>query len=143
MLADMAGISVDMGKEGDFYRCGTIESCSAEEYAHKIKAAFSADSVRLIGNADNIVRRAAVSSGSGGRDEDMFNLLIGSGCDIIVTSEIKHNLAVQCFNTGICAIEITHFDSEKHSVQLLGGILRRAGINAIEAQCVSPYSMVI
>ncbi|MDE5618180.1 MAG: Nif3-like dinuclear metal center hexameric protein, partial [Clostridia bacterium] len=76
-------------------------------------------------------------------DEDMFDLLRNSGCDIIITSEIKHNLAVQCSCQGMCAVEITHFDSEKHSIQLLEGILRRAGIDAIAAKSVSPYSKVI
>jgi len=108
-----------------------------------VKGALGAGGVSLVGKTDKYIRSAAVASGAGGRDEDIFELLFAAGCDAIITSELKHNLAVQCAEQGRCVIEVTHFDSEKHCVGLLKDILLKHGVDSVAAIEKSPYTTVI
>ena len=143
-LASLIGIKTYTGKRGDFYRGGAVtESCTVADFAAKVKGALGAGSVSLVGKADKYIRSAAVASGAGGRDEDIFELLFAAGCDAIITSELKHNLAVQCAEQGRCVIEVTHFDSEKHCVGLLKDILLKHGVDSVAAIEKSPYTTVI
>ncbi|MDE6549909.1 MAG: Nif3-like dinuclear metal center hexameric protein [Clostridia bacterium] len=143
-LARMLGIKTYVGKRGDYYRGGAVEGGGrALDFAAKVKSALGAGSAHLIGSADKQIRSAAISSGAGGRDGDAFASLFAAGCDVIITSELKHNLAVQCCEQGHCVIEVTHFDCEKHCVDLLKDILDARGVDSVIASVKSPYTAII
>lgn len=141
-LAAALGVDVDIEQagEGEFYRIGTVHgSFTFGQFAQNVKSVIGSR-VRTIGDRDKIVATALVSTGAGGGDRDMFAMCRERGIDVVITAEVKHDLAVTCANEGICVIELTHYDSEKCARNILAGLLAGKGIDCLFASEVSPYN---
>lgn len=141
-LAAALGIDVDVSKagEGEFYRIGVLRGgLTLGQFADKVETVIGAKA-DVIGNRDKIVSVAAVSTGAGGGDEDMFDKCEKAGVDVIVTSEVKHHIAVRCAYEGKGVIELKHYDSEKCARNIMAGLLASRGIDCLFADESSPYN---
>lgn len=141
-LAGALGVDVDieLAGEGEFYRMGTVHGgMTFSQFAANTERVIGAR-VRTIGSGEKIIAMAAVSTGAGGGDREMFEKVRAAGADVVVTAEVRHYVAIKCAASGLCVIELTHYDSEKCARNILAGLLEARGIDCIFASESSPYN---
>ena len=114
------------------------EKIELKSLALKIKEKLRLKFVKISGNHELIVKRAAVCTGSG---SSMMKYFLSSGAQVYISGDLRYHDArdAQAANLGI--IDIGHFASEHLIVDVLAkrleSILSEAGMN-IE---VKPYSL--
>ena len=141
-LAGALGVDVDieLAGEGEFYRMGTVHGgMTFSQFAANTERVIGAR-VRTIGSGEKIIAMAAVSTGAGGGDREMFEKVRAAGADVVVTAEVRHDVAITCAASGLCVIELTHYDSEKCARNILAGLLEARGVDCIFASESSPYN---
>ena len=122
-----------IGRIGEF-----DEKIELKSLALKIKEKMRLKYVKISGNNELTVKRAAVCTGSG---SGMMKYFLSSGAEVYISGDLKYHDArdAQAANLGI--IDIGHFASEHLIVDVLAKrlerILSEAGMN-IE---VKPYSL--
>ena len=50
---------------------------------------------------------------------------VKSGCDVLISSELTHSRAIEAGKKGICLIELSHFDTEKHFAGIVNELLSK------------------
>ena len=100
-----------MGKAGKLQK-----PLSLDEFIAAVKGKLSIDKVRLIGNTDRQIEKVGVFCG--GFDGDWSGVL-KEKLDVLVTGDIKHNIAVDAIEMGLCVIDAGHFGTEKIIVPLV------------------------
>ena len=132
--------------EGTFARVGELESdatATLEEYAAFVSEKLGDPTVRYVGDGGRLVQKVAVSTGAGGRDGELFSRLIAQRVDVLVTAEVKHNLALEAKNAGLGVIECTHHATERCAVKILGELLQDAGVeHYISEKDEDPYHAI-
>ena len=103
--------------------------------ADQIKSQLGAARVRMVGSPEQVIRRAAVCSGSGG---GLIPAFLTSGADVYVTGDIKYHEARLIEACGRALIDVGHFASEIIArdllVRRLDQAVSRAGFSlAIQA----------
>lgn len=128
-VARMLGVKVTSG-EGEALRTGTLDKPDTlEKFAAKVADILGDDTVRYVGEPDKEIRTVAVSTGAGGRDSELIYRLQDEGIDVLVTAEVKHNVALEARYAGVAIVETTHYSSERCIVDIIGGVLDRHKIN--------------
>ncbi|RCX13812.1 dinuclear metal center YbgI/SA1388 family protein [Anaerobacterium chartisolvens] len=94
---------------------------SMEEFIGRVKAGLNIQTVRVIGNTDKKIERAAVFCGSFDGDLRSFKR---SGADVLVTGDIKYHMAQDISDMGLCAIDAGHFATERIIVPRIVGLLK-------------------
>lgn len=120
------GIAV--GRVGELPRPVT-----AEDLAALVSRAYDDPAVMLACRGGEKIRRVAVINGSGGDDRGL-RLTTAAGADALVTSEVKHHVAIAAREEGIVVVEVSHYSGERIYLSRLKGILDEkigaAGLNA-------------
>lgn len=83
---------------------------SMEECAEYIKQIFSLEHVRVYGELNATVEKAAISPGAGG---DMISAALDASVDVLITGDIKHHEALDAMERGLMIIDAGHFGLEK------------------------------
>lgn len=121
ILASILGIfdPVPFG-EGMLGRIGEIEeTCTAEDFAYRVKQALSSDSVKYV-DALNPVKCVAVVGGDG---KDFVRAAIEAGADTYVSGRIGYNMMEEAAEMGINLIEAGHFFTEQPVTDYFMGLL--------------------
>ena len=79
--------------------------------------------VRAYGAADTVVTRLGCCSGAGG---GFFAEAKAFGADCFVTGEIKHHIALEAMDAGVCIIEAGHFETENPACEVMANALQNA-----------------
>ena len=104
-------------------RIGTTDPTTLESFAAHVAASMpaTAHGVRVQGDPARRVQRVAVIGGSGGDA-----LAAASGVDVVVTSDLKHHLALDHLQAGGPAlVDVAHFASEWPWVPAYASLLHR------------------
>lgn len=96
-------------KEGGYGRIFTLKNTCLSEIVDNIKQEFKTQRVLCYGKDEKKDYIVASFCGSG-LGENELKLL--NGVDLVISSDIKHNLLVACDNLGIKVISVTHYASE-------------------------------
>ncbi len=105
-------------------RIGTIASpMPVKEWARQLKKRLGLAHVKLAGNLDRAVHRAAVCSGSGSSLMDTF---LSSDADVYVSGDLRYHDARSVEESGRAFIDIGHFASEHLIIEPLVRKLRAA-----------------
>ncbi len=88
----------------------------------KIQNTFSPIFINYCGRLNKKIKKIAVVSGSG---FSFMKNAIKSGCDLLISSELKHSDAIKAGSSGICLIEMSHFDTEKYFAAITKGIIEK------------------
>ncbi len=126
VVPSAANPGAGLGRVGELAATVTLAA-----FAESVRDALprTAHGVRVAGDPDLPVRRVAVLSGSGGDDLAAASLV---GADVIVTSDLKHHVALDNLAAGGPAlVDVAHFASEwpwlPLAARLLSGDLVAAG----------------
>lgn len=97
---DLKGRSLGLGRVGEL-----AEPVSLNAFVERVKEKLEVPSVRVVGDLDRQVKKAAVIGGSGGRywKQAMFR-----GADVLVTGDIDYHTAQDALMAGITIIDPGH-----------------------------------
>lgn len=93
-----------VGKIGEL-----VEESTFMDLVNKVRDKLKVDGVRAVGDLDRKIKKVAVFSGA--FDESMLELL-KNRVDAIVTGDLKHHVALDIIQKGLCAIDAGHFGTE-------------------------------
>ena len=79
--------------------------------------------VRAYGAEDKPVTKLGCCSGAGG---GFFAEAAALGADCFITGEIKHHIALDAMDAGMCVIEAGHFETENPACEVMANALQNA-----------------
>ena len=128
-VAAMLGLGEIEG-EGEPLRTGILSGeYTLAEFAAFVADKLSDETVRYVGDPTRKIRKVAVSTGAGGRDSELIYRLQDEGIDVLVTAEVKHNVALEADYSGVAIVETTHYSSERCIADIIGGVLGKYNID--------------
>lgn len=112
----------DISREG-IGRCGKLsEAVSLEECGENIKRVFGLESVKIFGDGEKIVEKAAICPGSG---KSVIEKAVQMGADVLITGDIDHHAGIDAMAMGLCIIDAGHYGLEKIFVPYMEEFLKR------------------
>lgn len=81
------------------------EAISLANLADQVKSAFHVPAVRVVGDLNQVIKKAAVLGGSGARYIHQAKF---SGADVLVTGDIDYHSAQDALAAGLCLIDPGH-----------------------------------
>jgi dinuclear metal center YbgI/SA1388 family protein len=118
LVASEPGSVTGLGRVGD------VAPTTLEAFAEHVRAALpgTAHGVRVQGEPRRPVRRVAVVGGSGG---DCLAAAGDAGADVLVTSDLKHHVALDHREAGgVAVVDVAHAASEWPWVPAYAALLR-------------------
>ncbi len=105
--------------DGFVTRKGEMDPVFPDVFAERLKTALGG---RVKYTApEKPICKVLLCSGSGG---DYIGELARSGCDALVTADVKHNYFMDAFNNGLALFDAGHFETEDVAVEPLAETLR-------------------
>ena len=99
-------------QENGYGRTFCVKETTLSQLAKEIKNKFSTKRLLVYGNKKQVITKIASFCGAGG-GEGLKAVAEGkTDAQVIVSSDIKHNVIVELVERGKCVIAITHYASE-------------------------------
>ena len=112
-LKDARVLSVTEEPDGapvGFGRVGELpEPMSLTECGRYVKNAFDLPDVRIYGDPDRVLHRAAVCTGSG---KSMLRDVRKLGAEVYITGDIDHHTGLDAVADGLCIVDAGHYGTE-------------------------------
>ena len=96
--------AIGYGRVGDLEKEMTLAEC-----CEFVKQRFSLPGVRLFGDKNQIVKRAAILPGSG---KDMITTAISKRAEVYITGDISHHDGIDALAQGVAIIDAGHYGLE-------------------------------
>lgn len=91
-------------------RIGVLnEPMNFNDFCLYLKKKFNIESLIVSGDLNKTINKVGVVGGSG---SDFLRDCLRSGCDCLVTGDVKHHIALDYSNMGINIVDLTHYASE-------------------------------
>ncbi|MDO5337116.1 MAG: Nif3-like dinuclear metal center hexameric protein [Eubacteriales bacterium] len=130
------------GREEGFGRVGNLkEVLPLGAYAECIKKWYQLSDVRVYGNLEQMVKRAAICTGSG---KSFLKEAIRAGADVYVTGDIDHHTGIDAVAQGIAVIDAGHYGTEYIFAENMQKVLKEAfpGLLVKTAEVKVPYTVL-
>jgi dinuclear metal center YbgI/SA1388 family protein len=116
--------AVDQATGSGLGRIGTLpRPMKVGAIAAAFKEALGLPRVRLTGDPERSVRRAAICGGSG---SELIGDAVESGAEVFVTGDVKYHAALMAAALGIAVLDVGHYESEKYALPAFAARLRQA-----------------
>ena len=146
VLAQKLGITDEdiMEKNESFPGCGlgligSVAPLTLREFAQRVKEALETPFVRICGDSDTVIKKAAVGSGSCG---DLVPIAKKMGADVMVTSDIKYHLASDSVESGICLIDAGHYPTEKFVTDIFAKLFEGYDVKLIISSAKDVFTLL-
>ena len=106
-----------IGRVGIFPEEMTLRECAAY-----VKEIFDLETVRVFGEAEQKIRKAAVVPGSG---KDYISQAVRAGADVFISGDIGHHDGIDALEQGITIIDAGHYGLEQIFVPYMKEFLSR------------------
>lgn len=104
-------------------RIGELEEAmSLEAFARKVKGDFQIPDVRIYGDREKMIKRVAVSSGSG---KSMIRTALQKEAQVLVTGDIDYHAGIDAVAQGLSVIDAGHYGTEYGFVAYMSGELQK------------------
>lgn len=122
-----------IGRVGILPECMTLREC-----ASYVKETFDLDTVKVFGEEDRKVRKAAVVPGAG---KDYIRQAVRAGADVYITGDIGHHDGTDALEQGLTIIDAGHFGVEQIFVPYMKEFLSRElpSIHLLSARQQEPF----
>ena len=130
------------GREEGIGRIGSLmEPMTLEHLVRFVKAAFSLGHVKVFGEAGTILKRAAISPGSG--KSEIGNAIL-KGAEVLITGDIDYHDGIDAAARGLCIIDAGHYGLEHIFIPYMKEYLkdRLANVEIISQDIASPYRIL-
>ncbi|CEP43060.1 Nif3-like dinuclear metal center hexameric protein [Paraclostridium sordellii] len=99
------GEAVGLGRYGKLE-----EKMTFKDLGMILKEKLDINHLRVVGNLEDEISKVAIVTGSGA---DMVKKAFKSGCDVLITGDMKYHDAQDTLDMGMKVIDCGHFDTEK------------------------------
>ena len=127
---------IGIGRIGDLKQDMSLEEC-----CRLVKDAFAIPTVKLFGDKETVVKRAAISPGSG---KKMSETALQKGADVLITGDIDHHEGIDAMAQGLAIIDAGHYGLEHIFVNDIASYLKDnlKGIEIEQAVIRHPFFVV-
>lgn len=125
-----------IGKVGMLPVQMTLGQCAEE-----VKRAFDIDTVKVFGNLEGCVRRAAVCPGSG---KSVISDSLRAGAEVLITGDIDHHEGIDAAAQGMAVIDAGHYGVEKMFIPYMAKYLeaRLDGVRVVAQAVKQPFTYI-
>ena len=111
----------------------SLEDCGAQ-----VKRIFGLESVKIFGDGERLVEKAAICPGSG---KSVIEKAVQIEAEVLITGDIDHHAGIDAMAMGLCIIDAGHYGLEKIFVPYMEGFLKRecSGIEVLRAREKNPF----
>lgn len=109
-------------------RIGTVKKQTLKEFADSVKKALNTPFVRVSGDPEKIIKRAAVG---GGACDDLIPAARSMGADVMVTADMKYHITMDSVESGIAVIDAGHYPTEVFVTDIFKNILKDCGAELV------------
>lgn len=123
-------------------RVGVLEEAlTLREFAEKVKEGMRLPAVRLYGDPERVIRRAAVCGGSG---KSVVKAALDHGAQVLVTGDLDYHTAIDAAAQGLALIDPGHYGSEYVFISYMREELKRLfpDLDVKAAREVQPFQVV-
>jgi dinuclear metal center YbgI/SA1388 family protein len=130
---------VPVASRHGFGRTGTITApMNLFQFAKTIKENLCLPNIKISGNPNMMVQRAAVCSGSG---SSLLNAFFSSTADVYISGDLRYHDARDAESAGKALVDIGHFSSEHLMIEPIRDYLRQRITNASWEVRVEAYQL--
>lgn len=144
-LTDREVLSVtaqtEQGEEG-FGRVGKLPyKMTLKECGEFVKVALALNDVKIYGNPDTILEKAAICTGSG---KSMIPDVLAKGAEVYVTGDIDHHTGIDAVAQGLSIIDAGHYGTEYIFMSAMQKVLEEKypSLKITCAKVASPYMIL-
>ena len=101
---DREGQREGLGRVGNLTKPETLE-----DFGRFVKEKLSLPFVKIYGDPDKIVKKAAVCTGSG---KSLMPAVLQAGADVYVTADMDYHSSIDAVAQGVCVIDAGHYGTE-------------------------------
>jgi len=133
---DETGIREGLGRVGNLEKKMTLR-----EFAESVKKTYQLPSVRVYGNPQGEIGRAAVCSGSG---KSVIGSALRSGADVFVTGDLDYHTSIDAVAAGLSLVDAGHYGTEAGFIPYMTEALKRMfpELEVISEKIEQPYEVV-
>ncbi|MDE6472152.1 MAG: Nif3-like dinuclear metal center hexameric protein [Clostridia bacterium] len=99
-------------------RGGVIKPIQLKEFAKFVAKTLDDECVKYVGEDDKVIKKVALCTGAGARDEELVEYAKDNAVDCIIGGESKLSLALMAKDYGVSIIDIGHYTSEIACVKI-------------------------
>ena len=125
-----------VGRAGDLRESMTLEEC-----CELVKRMFNIPSVRLFGDKNAVVKRAAISPGSG---KHMTSYALQKQAEVLITGDIDHHEGIDALAQGLAIIDAGHYGLEAIFIKDMAAYLEQylEDVEIETANTTHPFQMI-
>ncbi|MDE7191093.1 MAG: Nif3-like dinuclear metal center hexameric protein [Clostridia bacterium] len=124
-------------------RQGDIKPVWLRDLAEQVGKALADDCVKYVGDGEKIIKKVALCTGAGARDEELVLIAKDNGVDCIIGGESKLSIALMAKDLGVGVIDVGHFTSEIACVEIFKDWLKDyAYMTKVSKTDIDPYKPI-
>ena len=93
-----------IGRVGEFSEKMTLQEC-----CNLVKHKFQLDNIKVFGDMNTMVKRVAISPGSG---KGMTDVALEKNAEVLITGDISHHEGIDAVSQGIAIVDAGHYGLE-------------------------------
>ena len=127
---------VGIGRIGELKRSMSLQEC-----CELVKEVFNLPTVRLFGNKETLVKRVAISPGSG---KKMTQVALEKEAQVLITGDIDHHEGIDAVAQGLAIIDAGHYGLEHIFIKDIVEYLEKHidNISVEKAEIIHPFQIV-
>ena len=125
-----------IGRVGKLPHPMTLRECGEQ-----VKVAYGIPNVRLFGDPDTQVEKAAICTGSG---KSMISDVLAKGAQVYITGDIDHHTGIDAVAQGLTIVDVGHYGTEYIFMKAMENVLKEQYPN-LQITCAkvqSPYMIL-
>lgn len=132
----------ETGREEGFGRVGLLpQPMSLEVCGELVKKVFGLEHVKVFGDFNQVVARAAISPGSG---KSMIEPAIRAGAEVLITGDIGHHEGIDARAEGLAIIDAGHYGLEHIFMGHMAEFLRERwpDLEIVQEEIENPFRII-
>ena len=118
-------------EENGLGRTGNLKTpVTLGEFAENVKKKLHTPHVRICGDTQKLITRAAIGSGA---CADFIPAAIAKGADVMLTADMKYHEMLDAAACGICVIDAGHYPTEAVVTEIFADILKDTGLKIVKS----------
>lgn len=121
--------------------CTLEEAISLRQCCEMVKERFQLEHVKVFGDLNQLIKRLAISPGSG---KSMIDISVLKGADVLITGDIDHHSGIDAVAQGMAVIDAGHYGLEHIFIQDMLQFLQKnfETLQIESAPVAHPFQMV-
>lgn len=124
-------------------RCGEIKSMPLKDFAEYVSKKLNDSCVKYVGEDGRIIKKVALCTGAGARDEELVLWASENSVDCIIGGEGKLSVVLMARDLNVAVIDVGHYTSEILCTEIFAKWLEKYGrLLHISQSDIDPYKSI-